>query len=276
MFSTTIILGANRVSWAVSGERTNRERHDTIQSSDSTDRVDNARVEPASGSTRAQRLRDDKPREPLSVPVVVETGITVSEFQEKQNLDESLERLWQSAKRETLRESAGPGRNWFRESEGSLFRYYRLDAAGEVRRQLVVPRTLRAQVLKVGHETILSGHQGVKKTLDRIMLNFFWPGIYGDVKRYCASCDICQRTIPRGTVSKVPVQRIPVVKVPFEKVAIDLIGPLKPVSDRGHRWILTLVDFATRYPEAVALKTIDNEVVAEALVGIFSRVGLPT
>ena len=77
-------------------------------------------------------------------------------------------------------------------------------------------------------------------------------------------------------MSKVPVQRIPVVKVPFEKVAIDLIGPLKPVSDRGHRWILTLVDFATRYPEAVALKTIDTEVVAEALVGIFSRVGLPT
>ena len=140
----------------------------------------------------------------------------------------------------------------------------------------MIPRTLRAQVLKVGHETILSGHQGVKKMLDRIMLNLFWPGIYGDVKRYCASCDICQRTIPRGTVSKVPVQRIPVVKVPFEKVAIDLIGPLKPVSDRGHRWILTLVDFATRYPEAVALKTIDTEVVAEALVGIFSRVGLPT
>ena len=119
----------------MSGERTNRERCDTIQSSDSTDRVDNARVEPACAvTTRAQRLRDDKPREPLSVPVVVETGITVSEFQEKQNLDESLERLWQSAKRETLQESAGPGRNWFRESEGSLFRYYRLDVAGEVRR----------------------------------------------------------------------------------------------------------------------------------------------
>ena len=259
--------------FVISGERNNRERCDTIQSSDSTDRVDNARVEPACAvTTRAQRLRDDKPREPLSVPVVVETGITVSEFREIQRLDELLEMLWQSAKWETLHESAGPGRNWFRENEGSLFRYYRLDVAGEVRRQLVVPRTLRAQVLKVGHETIPSGHQRVKKTLDRIMLNFFWPGIYGDVKRYCASCDICQRTIPRGTVSKVPVERIPVVKVPFEKVAIDLIGPL----NRGHRWILTLVDFATRYPEAVALKPIDTEVVAEALVGIFSHVGLPT
>ena len=60
-----------------------------------------------------------------------------------------------------------------------------------------------------------------------------------------------------------------------EKVAIDLVGPLKPVSDRRHRWILTLVDFATRYPETVALKSIDTEAVAEALIGIFSRVGLP-
>ena len=38
---------------------------------------------------------------------------------------------------------------------------------------------------------------------------------------------------------------------------------------------LTLVDFATRYPEAVPLKTIDTETVAEALVNIFSRLGVP-
>ena len=38
---------------------------------------------------------------------------------------------------------------------------------------------------------------------------------------------------------------------------------------------MTLVDFATRYPEAVPLKTIDTETVAEALVVIFSRLGVP-
>ena len=50
------------------------------------------------------------------------------------------------------------------------------------------------------------------------------------------------------------------VKVPFDKVAIGLIGPLKPVSDRGHRWILMLVNCATHYPEAVALGTFDTSV----------------
>ena len=46
-------------------------------------------------------------------------------------------------------------------------------------------------------------------------------------------------------------------------------------SEGGHRYILTLVDFATRYPKAVPLKNIDTETVAEALVDIFSRLGVP-
>ena len=35
------------------------------------------------------------------------------------------------------------------------------------------------------------------------------------------------------------------------------------------------MDYATRYPEAVPLASIDTETVAEALVSIFSRVGIP-
>ena len=36
-----------------------------------------------------------------------------------------------------------------------------------------------------------------------------------------------------------------------------------------------MVDYATRYPEAVPLEKIDTESIAEALMGIFSRVGFP-
>ena len=42
-----------------------------------------------------------------------------------------------------------------------------------------------------------------------------------------------------------------------------------------NRYILTLVDYATRYPKAVPLASIDTETVTEALVSIFSRVGIP-
>lgn len=62
---------------------------------------------------------------------------------------------------------------------------------------------------------------------------------------------------------------------PFQRIAIDLIGPISPVSERGNRYILTIVDYATRYPEAVALPRIETERVAEALLEVFSRVGFP-
>ena len=68
---------------------------------------------------------------------------------------------------------------------------------------------------------------------------------------------------------------MPLIDKPFKRVAIDLVGPISPTSEEGHRYIMTLVDFATRYPGAVPLKTIDTETVAEALVVIFSRLGVP-
>ena len=68
---------------------------------------------------------------------------------------------------------------------------------------------------------------------------------------------------------------MPVIDSPFQRVAIDLIGPIIPASDRGNRFVLTMVEYATRYPEAVVLKNEKAETVAEALVLIFSRVGVP-
>ena len=51
------------------------------------------------------------------------------------------------------------------------------------------------QVTAIGHDAILGGHLGVKKTTDKVISDFFWPGFGGDVKRYCRSCNICERTV---------------------------------------------------------------------------------
>ncbi|CAG2250029.1 unnamed protein product [Mytilus edulis] len=141
--------------------------------------------------------------------------------------------------------------------------------------QLVVPKFHRETVTRVAHESIMSGHMGTQRTLDKVLSAFYWPGVSADVKRFCQSCDICQRTVPKGKIGKVPLQSMPLIDEPFKRVAVDLIGPLFPRTDRGNRYILTLVDYATRYPEAIALKDIETESVAESLVDIFSRVGVP-
>ena len=143
-----------------------------------------------------------------------------------------------------------------------------------VHKQLVLPLSLRESVLEVAHDSILGGHLATKKTYDKVTSNFFWPGAYDDVSRYCQSCDICQRTISKGRCGKTPLVVMPIIGEPFARVAIDLVGPL-PMSGRKHRWILTLVDCATRYPEAIPMKGIDTIECAEELVNIFSRIGIP-
>ena len=49
-----------------------------------------------------------------------------------------------------------------------------------------------------------------------------------------------------------------------------------PKTKEGHIYILTVVDFATRYSEAMALKEITAEAVANALVSVYSRLGIPS
>ena len=66
---------------------------------------------------------------------------------------------------------------------------------------------------------------------------------------------------------------MPLIDTQFKRVAID-IGLIAPLSEAGHRYIVTLVNYATRYPEAVPLKKITTEAVAEVLFVISSRVVL--
>ena len=68
---------------------------------------------------------------------------------------------------------------------------------------------------------------------------------------------------------------MPIIDTPFDRVAVDLVGPMFPSTERGSKYILTVMDYATRYPEAVPLKDIQAETVAEALVNMFTRVGVP-
>ena len=67
---------------------------------------------------------------------------------------------------------------------------------------------------------------------------------------------------------------MPLIDRPFKRVAVYLVVPISPPSENGHQYILTLVDYATRYPEATALKRIDTPTVFEALVDMFSQLGI--
>ena len=67
---------------------------------------------------------------------------------------------------------------------------------------------------------------------------------------------------------------MPITGTPFERVAADIVGPL-PMTKKRNRFILTLVDTCTMWGEAIPLTRIDTKTVADAFVGIFTRLGFP-
>jgi len=132
--------------------------------------------------------------------------------------------------------------------------------------QVVVPTSLRNKLLMVAHDIPAAGHMGIQKTLDRLRRHFYWPGISASVKTYVRSCLVCQR-VGKGFVQvRAPLINLPVIQNPFSRLAIDIVGPLSTCEKSGNRFILTVMDLATRYSLAFPLRQHTAVEVAKALI----------
>jgi len=229
----------------------------------------------AAVETRAQQIKRQKPFKPLKIPESTGLSATRSEIENAQKTDSTLVKLWDLADKGQLKVTGTGNESRYLVKDNLLHREYKSPNCehGKPVEQLVVPQKFRKQVLELAHDSPMAGHMRVKKTLDRAQAHFYWPGIV--MCKDTVSCDICQRTVTKGSVGRVLLGQMPLIDTPFRRVAVDLVGPIDPITENGNIYILTLVDYATRYPEAVALPRIETERVAEALVEIFSRMGVP-
>ncbi|XP_063591291.1 uncharacterized protein LOC134768392 [Penaeus indicus] len=225
--------------------------------------------------TRAMAERSDE-RKPLKCPAVTQLDISKRDVIKAQNTCPTLKSIREKVKTGKI-DNVKNRAVKYEIISGLIYRICldsKLDHE-KGRKQLVVPEIYRSKILNLAHDSLTAGHFSHRKTSHKIFLKFFWPGAGADIKRYCRSCHICQKVSHKGSVKRVPMKTVPVISEPFSRVAIDLVGPISPCSDRGHRYILTMIDYATRFPEAVCLKNIDTVTIAESLVEIFSRVGIP-
>ncbi len=136
-----------------------------------------------------------------------------------------------------------------------------------------MPRPKTETVLELAHSHPMAGHLGPANTAQRIRDRFHWPGLDAEVKRFCQACPTCQVTSPRKPPPS-PLIPLPIIEVPFERIGMDLVGAL-PKSARGHEHILVIVDYATRYPEAIPLRKATAKAIAQELFLLSSRVGIP-
>ncbi len=165
-------------------------------------------------------------------------------------------------------------RSYYVRDNGLLCRRYIDHKSQETINQIVIPYVLRGKILLLSHSVPASGHLGRAKTQKRILRYFFWPGLNKDVKEYCRSCDVCQRTMRACKPVKVPMQKPPIVEKPFGRVSIDIVGAL-PETTRGNKYILCLVDHSTRWAEAYALPNQQSSTIIRAIIDFMSRFGIP-
>ncbi|XP_077538732.1 uncharacterized protein LOC144151500 [Haemaphysalis longicornis] len=179
----------------------------------------------------------------------------------EQRKDHTLEKLL-----DNVTEGVAKKNVRFQAREEILYRKYR-DRRGVEYDQLVVPQVYRQDLLRLAHGNSWSGHLGIRKTKDRLLQEYCWPGCFRDVENFVRTCDVCQRVGKPGDKTKAPMKLVPIITEPFRRLVIDTVGPL-PVTTSGYRHILTVLCPATKFPEAVPFKELSSVEIVNALLRV--------
>jgi len=140
--------------------------------------------------------------------------------------------------------------------------------------QLLLPKTMREEFLKLAHTGITGGHLGVRRTRWQIRRRAYWTGWSGDVKRFCQRCPQCNQYRRGKPPKQGPLQPLPCGE-PWERLSLDITGP-HPRSKKGNIYILTMMDNFSKYVEAVPMANQEAASVAKALVeNVIVRYGAP-
>eukprot|EP00253_Pinus_taeda_P030452 PITA_30452 len=131
------------------------------------------------------------------------------------------------------------------------------------------------RVLNDCHSRACGDHMSGYATAQKILrAGYFWPSIFKDcilVVRSCHECQIYQRKMRAPATPLHPV----VTVGPFAKRGIDYVT-CKPRSAGGHGYIIVVVDYFTKWIEAMPTLSEDGHTAAQFLFNhVISRFGVP-
>jgi len=158
--------------------------------------------------------------------------------------------------------------------DGLLKRRFESVDGTTCRWQIVWPKQLRTEFLKIAHSGMTGGHLGCKKTAAAVQSRAYWPPWSSDSSVFLKKCAECAQ-YHRGALPRRAELQTPLVGEPWEKVSVDITGP-HPKSTRQNQYILTVVDHFSKWAEAIPIRNHTAPVVARSLlVHVFSRFGMP-
>ena len=136
--------------------------------------------------TRAQAKREGVTSK-LKTPSIIDRTITPAQISKAQKDDVSL-----TTTRGRCEANETIGKATFLKKNDLLYRKFSSPNVehGRTFTQLIVPQQYRTLVMKLAHESVMAGHLAIKRTMQKVLSEFYWPGINSDIKRFCQSCDI--------------------------------------------------------------------------------------
>jgi len=123
---------------------------------------------------------------------------------------------------------------------------------------------LRAEIIRLHHDTPVGGHGGQWKTVELVTRNFWWPGVTKEVKRYVEGCDACQRNKNRTEQPAGKLMPNSIPEKPWTHISADFITKL-PLA-QGYNSILVVVDRLTKMVHFVPTT---EKTLAEGLARLF-------
>lgn len=208
------------------------------------------------------RQGSDNASQILSLPVLGEVPQLFSDLRMKQQEDP----IWGPIRKEL---SEGKHLPQYTLSKGILCK--RTGRKGDLK--ICVPAGLIDPVFRYYHDSLVGGHLGVHKTLQRIKQSLVWPSMDRDVKRLVNSCQLCRQAKPSSSphLGFLNSER---EAQPMDKVFIDYLGPL-PRTKRGNQYILVVIDGFSRFTWLVPSRNVTASTTIAHLTNIFSLFGPP-
>ena len=129
---------------------------------------------------------------------------------------------------------------------------------------LVIPEICVDKIIALYHASLFTGHQGVMKMYLMTKDKFFIPNLMHYLRSLIKGCHICQLARP----DKPPVRQLkPQIYLnyrPLSKLSMDL--KVMPRSQKGHKFILCIIDEVTNYLITIPIQHSRSEEVGEALI----------